>query len=132
VNECNGLKLLADSFLRQIFFNFIDNTKRHGKKAGTIKIHYEEAEQDALKLVYEDDGVGISKACKSQLFREGFSGGGSTGYGLFLINKMMNVYGWEIQEIGEPGKGVYFVMTIPKIGKSGKRGFQIESKNVSP
>ena len=45
---------------------------------------------------------------------------------------MMNVYGWEIQEIGEPGKGVYFVITIPKIGKSGKRGFQIESKNVSP
>jgi PAS domain S-box-containing protein len=131
LNECHGLKLLADSLLRQIFFNFIDNTKRHGKKSEIIRINYKE-KKDSLKLVYQDDGVGIPKAYKSQLFKEGFSSGGSSGYGLFLINKMIKVYGWEIQEIGEHDKGVHFVITIPKIGKSGKRGFQIESENVSP
>ena len=31
-NECHGLTVLADSFLRQIFYNFIDNTRKYGKK----------------------------------------------------------------------------------------------------
>jgi sensor histidine kinase regulating citrate/malate metabolism len=40
-----------------------------------------------LKLIYEDDGVGIPVADKAKLFKEGYSTGGSTGYGLFLIKK---------------------------------------------
>ena len=66
------------------------------------------------KIIYEDDGVGISEENKPKLFTEGFSTGGSTGFGLFLIKKMMDVYGWTITEEGEPGKGVRFVITIPK------------------
>ena len=52
VNECKGLTLLADSFLRQLFYNFIDNTRKYGKKANTIRAHYEKAENEALKLIY--------------------------------------------------------------------------------
>jgi signal transduction histidine kinase len=31
---------------------------------------------------------------------------------------MMDVYGWEIEENGEPGKGAKFIITIPKFNKS--------------
>ena len=67
-NECQGLTLLADSFLRQLFYNFIDNTKKYGKKTTIIKTYFEMADQDSLKLVYEDDGVGISFENKRHLF----------------------------------------------------------------
>ena len=60
INECHGLTVLADSFLRQLFYNFIDNTRKYGKKTTTIRVHYEKADQDSLKLIYEDDGVGVS------------------------------------------------------------------------
>lgn len=123
-NECRGLTLLADSFLRQLFYNLIDNTMKYAKKATTIRVHYEKAEHGGLRLIYEDDGVGISAKNKTKLFSEGFSTGGSTGFGLFLIGKMMEVYGWQIQETGKPGKGVQFTMTIPKLNKSGKVNFQ--------
>ena len=43
INECQGLTVLADSFLRQLFYNFIDNTRKYGKKTTTIRVHYEEA-----------------------------------------------------------------------------------------
>jgi signal transduction histidine kinase len=76
--------VLADSFLRQLFYNFIDNTRKYGKKTTTIKIRCQKTEQDTLKLVYEDDGVGIPFENKLNLFKEGFSTGGSTGFGLFL------------------------------------------------
>jgi signal transduction histidine kinase len=49
--------------------------------------------------------LGISAENKLKLFTEGFSTEGSTGFGLFLIRKMMDIYGWSIQETGEPSKG---------------------------
>ncbi len=94
INECHGLTVLADSFLRQMFYNFIDNTMKYGKKTTTIKIHYHKTDQGNLELIYEDDGVGISAENKLRLFSEGFSTGGSTGFGLFLTKKMIDVYGW--------------------------------------
>jgi PAS domain S-box-containing protein len=125
INDCHGLSLMADSLLTQLFYNLIDNSLKHGKKVTKIRVHYEKADQDKLIVVYEDDGVGISAENKSKLFKEGFSTSGTSGHGLFLLRKMMGVYGWSIQENGEPGKGAKFTMTIPRINQNGKENFQI-------
>ena len=124
-NECHGLTLLADSFLRQLFYNFIDNTKKYGKKTTTIKVYYEKSNTDIIKLIYEDDGIGVPLENKQRLFKEGFSTGGSTGFGLFLTKRMIDVYGWQIQEDGTPGEGAKFTIMIPKINRSGKENFKI-------
>jgi PAS domain S-box-containing protein len=124
-NECQGLTVLADSFLRQLFYNFIDNTRKYGEKTTTIRVHYEKMDDDSLKLVYEDDGVGISFENKLSLFKEGFSTGGSTGFGLFLTKRMIDVYSWRIEENGEPGKGAKFTITIPKLNKNGEENYLI-------
>jgi signal transduction histidine kinase len=96
-----------------MFYNFIDNTRKHGGKATTIKVHYTQGESGGAQLIYEDDGVGISAENKSMLFKEGFSTGGSTGFGLFLISKMMDIYGWTITEEGESGNGAKFIIRLP-------------------
>jgi PAS domain S-box-containing protein len=113
INDCDGLSLFADSFLRQLFYNLIDNTRKYGGKTTAIRVYYEKLDLGALRLIYEDDGVGISAENKSKLFSKGFSTGGSSGFGLFLIKKMMDVYGWTITETGEPGKGAKFTIIIP-------------------
>jgi K+-sensing histidine kinase KdpD len=59
VNECDDLTVLADSLLRQLFYNLIHNSLRHGENVSQIKAHYKEVNKDQLMLVYEDDGVGI-------------------------------------------------------------------------
>lgn len=117
-NECRGLTVLADSSLTQLFYNLIDNTIKHGKKTTTIRVHYEKVDQANLKLVYEDDGVGVPLEDKPKLFTEGFSTSDSTGFGLFLTKKMIQVYGWTISEEGEPDKGAKFVITIPSSSAS--------------
>ena len=96
-----------------MFYNFIDNSLKYGKNATTVKVYCEKVESGELQIIYEDDGTGISKENKPKLFSKGFSTSGSTGNGLFLIKKMMDVYGWKIQELGEPGKGAKFVMSVP-------------------
>jgi signal transduction histidine kinase len=51
--------------------------------------------------------------------------GGSTGYGLYLIKKIVEVYGWTIQETGTPGKGARFTMVIPEKNQNGKENYQL-------
>jgi PAS domain S-box-containing protein len=113
INECGGYTVQADSLLRQIFHNFIDNSVKHGEKVTKIRVYYRE-EQNCTKLVYEDDGVGVPEANKPRLFSEGFTTGNGSGLGLMLVKKIVESYGWAITEEGQPGVGVKFVMSIPK------------------
>jgi PAS domain S-box-containing protein len=122
VNECHGLMALADSLLRQLFYNLIDNTLKYGKKTRRIRVHYKEEEKQ-LKLIYEDDGVGIPDDVKSNLFQKGYGTG--TGYGLYLIKRICEAYGWEIEETGKEGQGAQFTMIIPKKRKDGNKGYEI-------
>jgi PAS domain S-box-containing protein len=124
INTCQGLRVLADSFLRQLFYNFIDNSLKHGQKTTTIKVTHT-IENDTLRLIYEDDGIGISQENKLKLFQQGFSTGASTGFGLFLTKRMIDVYGWTITEAGENGAGVKFIITIPKLNRKSQLNYTL-------
>lgn len=124
VNECQGLLVSADSLLMQLFYNLIDNTLKYGEKVTQIGLHYTK-KRDGVKLFYEYDGVGIPDANKPKIFEAGFTTGKSTGLGLYLAKKMMDVYSWNVTEEGEPGKGAKFTITIPKLNKNGKENYKI-------
>jgi signal transduction histidine kinase len=128
VNNCHGLTVLADSLLRQMLYNLIDNSLKHGERVSQIRAYYERAGNDQLRLVYEDDGVGIPKGEKKKIFMEAY--GKNTGYGLYLIKRMCEVYGWTIQETGKQGKGAQFTLTIPKLNKSGKATYRLHAREV--
>jgi signal transduction histidine kinase len=127
VNNCQGLSILADSFFKQLACNLIDNTKKHGQKTTTLKIHYEKPTQDNLNLIFEDDGIGIPFENKEQLFKRGFSTGNNSGYGLFMSKNIIELYGWSIQETGKPGEGAKFIIAIPKLNKNGQVNYQIRN-----
>jgi PAS domain S-box-containing protein len=129
VNRCKGLVVLADSLLRLVFYNLVDNTVKYGRNVSQIVVYYEEASADKLRLVYEDDGGGIPLAEKSELFSEGYEKG--TGYGLHLVKEIMKVYGWTIKETGKPGQGVQFTITIPKTNRNGKINYRLTSSIIT-
>jgi len=106
-NECGGVLVMADSLLRQVFYNLIDNSLKYGKTLTQIRLHCMSA-GGFKRLIYEDNGVGISASDKERIFEEGYGKG--TGFGLYLIRKICSSYGWTITEEGAPGKGVRFVM----------------------
>jgi signal transduction histidine kinase len=78
-----------------------------------------------VKVFYEDNGVGVPEANKLKLFEVGFTTGKGSGLGLYLVKKMVDVYGWTISEVGEPSKGAKFTITIPKVNSNGKENYQI-------
>jgi signal transduction histidine kinase len=124
VNECRGLTVLADSLLERLFYNLIDNSLKYGGKLAQIRIRHEES-QDQLRLIYEDDGVGIPKENKAKLFTEGFTTGKGSGYGLYLIRRMVEAYGWTIEETGTSGRGAEFTINIPKIRPDGRQNYKL-------
>ena len=84
---------------------------------------YFETAKEHLKLVYEDDGVGIANDEKEKIFQRGYGKG--TGYGLYLIRKTCEVYGWTIKETGKHEKGARFLFTIPNKNLQGEECYQI-------
>ncbi|MCW8802647.1 MAG: ATP-binding protein, partial [Candidatus Bathyarchaeota archaeon] len=101
----------------------IDDSLKHGQKVTQIKVYYEE-QSEQLNLIYEDNGIGIPEHEKELSFKEGY--GKDSGYGLYLIRKICEVYGWTITETGKHGEGVKFVMYIPKFGENNKPLYKIE------
>ena len=65
-----------------------------------------------LRIIYEDDGNGISAEDKARLFSKGF--GKHTGLGLFLSREILAITGITISENGEPGNGARFEIVVPK------------------
>jgi len=122
VDETKELTVLSDSLLRQLFYNLIHNSIVHGEHVGKIIIRYKQ-NRDNLELIYEDDGVGILKAEKEKVFKEGY--GKSTGFGLYLIKKMCEVYSWSIKETGKQGKGAQFTITMSKLNEQGKVTYKL-------
>jgi signal transduction histidine kinase len=105
--------VLADSALIEIFHNLIDNSIKYGGKNPThIAVHTKVTENENLQIIYEDNGEGIDSDIKKELFKKG--SGKGTGLGLYLIWRICEVYGWTIREDGEQGKGVRFIIEIPK------------------
>jgi signal transduction histidine kinase len=110
-NQCKGFETVADSMVCEIFHNLIDNTLKYGQKTTKIRMYTESSNDGTHSLIYEDDGVGLDERAKKHLFQKGFGKG--TGYGLYLISQICEVYGWTVQENGEQGRGVRFEFTIP-------------------
>jgi PAS domain S-box-containing protein len=113
VNECKGLIVRADTLIRQLFYNLLDNSCKHGKTVTEAKLYYIKKAY-CIDLIYQDNGVGIPQKDKSKIFVEGFTTGNGSGLGLMLAKKMVEAYGWTITENGEEGKGARFVITIPQ------------------
>ncbi len=107
----DGLELFADPLLEKVFYNLIDNSIRHGKHISLLKISHAENEK-GLKVVYEDNGVGVHQDEKQKIFEPGY--GENTGYGLFLVKEILGITGMIIRETGEPGKGARFEIEVPK------------------
>lgn len=109
--KCNGLEVLADSLLRQLLYNLMDNTLKYGEKTSLIKL-YSKKDGDSIQLIFEDNGVGMTDEVRSHLFEKGFGKG--TGLGLYMIKRIIEAYGWSIEENGKLGIGAKFTMKIPE------------------
>jgi signal transduction histidine kinase len=104
-------EIFADSMIKKVFYNLIDNALRHGDHVTSIVFSSLET-ADGLVIVCEDNGIGVPPQDKPKIFAKGF--GRDSGLGLFLIREILLITNISIQETGDYGKGARFEMLIPK------------------
>ena len=105
-----GVQVYADPLLEKVFFNLLDNSLRHGEHVTEIRVSlYREG--TGLTLIWEDNGAGIRKEDKEQIFERGY--GKNTGLGLFLVREILALTGMSIRETGAPGLGARLI-SVPE------------------
>jgi len=109
-NQADNIDIYADPLLVKVFENLIENSIRHGQTASVISLSSIMGSEE-MKLIFEDDGIGISNNEKMLIFERGY--GKNTGLGLFFIREILSITGITIKETGEEGRGVRFELSIP-------------------
>lgn len=103
--------------LRQVFQNLISNAVNfNNKEVGLVEVGVEETE-DLYTFSIQDNGPGIPKEYHEKIFNTFTTLGyqeKSTGMGLSIAKRVLDLYGGEIWLESEVTKGTTFYFTIPK------------------
>jgi PAS domain S-box-containing protein len=104
------LEIYADPLISKVFFNLLDNAKRHGGKIRQVRFLLEEMNGDRI-IVCTDDGDGVPASEKERIFEPGI--GKNTGFGLAISREILDITGITIRETGKMGNGARFEITVP-------------------
>ena len=107
----DAIQVFADPMLEKALFNVVKNTCLHAKNATEIRFTYRES-PNGLIIVYEDNGSGIPLDQKDTIFAPDIRPAG--GFGLFFVREILAITEITIHEVGVPGKGARFEITVPK------------------
>jgi len=110
--ECDtgNLEIYADPMMEKVFYNLFDNALRYGEGISRVRAAWTRAGED-IRIVFEDDGIGIPSEEKERIFERGY--GKNTGLGLFLTREILSITGMTIRETGEYQKGARFEILVP-------------------
>ena len=102
--------------MQQVFINLIINAIHAMEEKGGKLILSCYKNDDSIKAVVTDTGIGIKKDYLSQIYNPFFTTkpvGKGTGLGLYVVYKIVTKYNGHIDVISDEGKGTSFVLTFP-------------------
>jgi len=113
--------------LREVMTNLINNALDAMPQGGKLRIKTF-MEDNCIRVVVQDSGVGISKAIRKKIFDPFFTTKGvrSTGLGLSVSYGIINRHRGDIKVDSIKGQGTTFIITLPIIMK------KIKEEKVKP
>jgi len=108
--DLDGLSVYADPMIEKVFTNLMENSVKHGMTVTKIQISYLKGD-DWLEIFFRDDGEGIAQDMKQRMFDRNYMR--RLGHGMNFIQEVLRITGLEIDEMGQPGKGVTFRIKVP-------------------
>ncbi|MDN4069663.1 HAMP domain-containing sensor histidine kinase [Paenibacillus vini] len=116
-----SLFIQADSkLLHQVWINLITNSIKFTEEGGTISVRLRPDGKEYIAVEIADTGIGISESDLPNIFQRFYRADksrnrkeGSSGLGLAIVEKIIEMHGGEIQVESEPGKGTQFRIRLP-------------------
>ncbi len=118
LNLIYGGKWISDfSILRKILINLLTNALKFSQKPVKLQIF---KENNILRFIIEDKGIGISPDDQKHLFERFFRGNNTsgiqgTGLGLYLVGRYIGILKGDIQLESELNKGTKVDFKIPPL-----------------
>lgn len=107
--------------LKQIFINLIMNALQATGPGGALRVRTYLTVNNEVEAEIADTGAGISSEVQQHIFEPFFTTKGpdeGTGLGLFIVARIIELYGGRIRVNSQPGKGTSFFVTLPAVGES--------------
>lgn len=106
--------------LTNVFYNLIDNALKYSGSNAVINVSCN-CNQDNVQISIEDNGPGIAKIYKEQIFERFFRvpdhldihNVRGSGLGLYYVRQIIEKHGGKIQLRSEAGKGSNFTIDLP-------------------
>ena len=104
--------------IQQVAGNLLSNAVKFTPKGGTVSVHTQ-ARPDAVEISVDDTGVGIAPEDQGRIFeefgqaKEGKSREGSTGLGLTLAKRFVELHGGAMTLRSTVGQGSTFTFVLP-------------------
>ncbi|MDN4525972.1 sensor histidine kinase [Fictibacillus fluitans] len=107
--------------LHQVWTNLITNSIKYTEPGGTVSISLEKNDREC-RVFISDSGVGISPQDLPSIFDRFYKADkarerkeGSSGLGLSIVKKIVELHHGEIKGESEPGRGTTFTVSLPKM-----------------
>ena len=112
-----------DSFpgaLGQVITNLVTNAIAHAYEQGQhghLRLFYERQGEERVRLLFEDDGMGIPAEHMAHIFDPFFTtklGKGGSGLGLHIVHTIVtDLLGGSVSVQSQPGQGAHFQIILP-------------------
>jgi signal transduction histidine kinase len=115
LRSVGSLKIEADeALIHRMIANLFDNELKHLHAACTVTIRLQ-MEDEAMTLVFEDDGPGFSPEVMPHLFERRVKGRESNGHGLGLafIDAVARAHGGTVTACNRESGGAQITVTLP-------------------
>jgi len=114
-NACDRtIVIQADrSMFREVLINLLDNSIKYGIEGGFTRV---ECTRKAFKVI--DNGCGIPEEDLPGIFDSFYradksrTGASGSGIGLFIVKRIIELHGFGISAVSQPGKGSEFTVTF--------------------
>jgi signal transduction histidine kinase len=117
--EAGGEPLAVEAdeqLVRQVLFNLIINAIQAVGPGGHISIEVRRASPTEALLEVRDDGPGVPKANRQEIFKPYFTTHQKgTGLGLAVVSQIVLAHGWEVECLANEPRGALFRITHIKI-----------------
>jgi signal transduction histidine kinase len=108
-----GIQLGGNWAWERVLINLFLNAMRAMPAGGAIRVHARRVE-NFNEIVVSDEGSGIRPDILEHLFHPHFSGNGSSGLGLHIVETVVHQNGGEVRAANRPdGKGAEFTILLP-------------------
>jgi PAS domain S-box-containing protein len=117
IDVAQGLEVVADRHrVRQVLVNLAHNALKASERGGVVRLSVTPQGDDRALFALSDDGPGVAPADRDRIFEAFWRGeqSRSTGLGLAIAKRIMDVHGERIWTENAPSGGATFLFSLPR------------------